>query len=257
MNEMQRHSILDRLAGRLSAAGLPAEWYTIPAYQGFAALTGGMGVDVHCIEARLGSAPGYAGYSSYAVAHIFLPGYPTLALTSLVELSDVDRRPGSRPAKFGPTVDRKFSAKFLPAMFSGLNDLDPSGGGRGVLVQSYNAEMTTSDLFYSTVYSLWLVTRFKRHGQLALIAVDYYDPLTVLIANGLRRLRRIIPDIHLVPRTAARSTVKIPVRRPGDGHYIVDGGSTALDEGFALARAYLDEHYRSSMPTPRRSEERT
>lgn len=248
MSDRTPRAALERLAAQLTTEGLPAECYTIAAFEGFGALTSGRAVDVHCLESRLGKAPGRPGYSSYAVAQTFLTEYPTLALTFLVELADADRRPNPQPPRFGLEVDRKFSLRFLPAMFSGLNQIDPTGAGRGQLVQSYHAEIMLRDFLHSSVYSAVVLRRYALSGQLALIAVDYNDPMARVIAGVLGRLRRFFPNIHMIPRASALSTLKLPVRGPG-APYLVEGSSISLDEGFRLARSYLDAHRQSATGT--------
>lgn len=240
----RRDFVLSELVASLNSRGLPAQRYTIAGFTGFAAL-GIEETTVEHIEAYLGPSPGKPGYKSYAVAQTFLSRYPSLALTFLVELRDSDRSINPSPAKFGIEVDKKFSTVFLPIMHTALNSLDPSGRNRGLLVQSYNSEMTLFDFVQASYYSTALLVRFKRDGQLALIAVDYYDRLTRLIAGALRSLGRIVPDIHLIPRTKTVSALQLPIPDGAGGFRPFSGHSTALDEGFRLAFAYFDKHYQN------------
>lgn len=245
--QLKQRALLDQLVAKFNQSGLPAQRYTIPAFAGYSALGPAL-TDVECVEACLGPTPGKPGYKSYAVAQTFLPRYPSLALTFLVELRDTDRSPSGTPAKFGIEVDKKFSTLFLPFMHTALNPLDPTGQARGLLVQSYNAEMTLADFVLASYYSAALVLRFKRDGQLAQIAVDYFDRLSRMIAGALQSLGRLVPNIHLLPRTSEPSTLQIPIRDQHDGFRLLSSSSTALDAGFRLAFLYLDAHYQAAAP---------
>lgn len=244
--EHEQSSAFTGFANQLSHLGLEAEWYVVPSYEGYSALTASQPADVYCLEARLGASPDKPGYSSYAVVQTFLPHYPSVALTLLAELRDTDRQPSSEPAKFSVEVDRNFSTLFLPAAYSAFNATDPTGQNRSVLVQSYHSEMTLPDFVQASLYTLQLVRRYKRDGQLAMIAVDYYDPLTTAIAGVMRFIQSVAGgDIHLVRQTPTRSSLKIPIRNPNGGYHFIDNNSTALDKGFQLAIRYLDNHYQT------------
>lgn len=235
--------VLSRLVEHFQGLGLPAQWYTLPACGAYAALTDGVPTDVHCVEVCLGPSPGEPGYSTFAVAQLPLPRYPNLALTALVSLHEKSRTPSPRAARFSIAIDSKFSMQFLPAAFSAFNALDPSAQGRSLLVSSYSSEMQASDLLHASVYSAKLMRRFRRDGQLAMIAVDYHDPYSRAIAKALKYFRFAIPDMHLVLQTLVPSKLRIPIRAPGDGYHELTGSSTALEQGFAIATGYLDRHY--------------
>lgn len=242
----QRDAVFERLATRFNGLGLTSKWYTVPAFDGFASLGLKHPTDVYCLEAYLGPSPTRKGYSSYAVVQTFLSDYPSLGLTFLAELRDTDRQPSTEPAKFSIEVDKKFSTIFLPVLFTAFNELDPTGQQRGVLVQSYNSEMTISDFIQASAYSGQIVSRYKQDGQLALIAVDYYDPLSTLIANVMKLTTRLFGgDVHLITRSKQRSSIKLPIANTEGGFHLIANNSTALDQGIALARAYFDKHYQA------------
>ncbi len=237
-----RQQAVELLVERLNAKGIPSEWNVIPSFEGFNSVTRDRATDVYSVEAHLGPSPNHPGYSSYAVTQTFCPDYPNMALVFLTDLRDGDKKPRVEPATFNIEIDRKFSTIVLPLLFTGFNDLDPTRQRRGLLVQSYNSDLTLGDLFLASLYTWKLVTTFKRDGQLALIAVDYYDPLIKAIAAIVTLGQRIFGgDIRHVPRTKELSSIKIPIRADG-GYHLLDRSSTALDRGFAIARSYLDGH---------------
>lgn len=236
-------SALTQLVQRLGESGLRAEWYTIADSLAFGPLQGNQPTDVHCVEVCLGPSPGAPGYSTYAIAQLPLPAYPNLAFTDLISLQDADRRPSADPARFSIAIDEKFSTLFLPAVFSAFNQLDPTGAQRSLLVQSYSSAMSPSDLLHASRHSYHLLRRFKKDGLLAIIAVDYHDPYSRAIARLIKYVRFLITDVHLIPQTSHPSALRIPVRGLGDTCHLMTGRSSALDEGFAIARDYLNAHY--------------
>ncbi len=243
--EDPRWRTFDQLRRWFTDNGLPGDSYTVPAFEGYRALTGGP-VDVHCLVVSLGPSPANPSYDSYAVAQSFLPGFPSIALVFLVELRRVDRRPNPERPVFNIRTDGRFARLFLKKMHTALNPLDLSGGNRGLLVQSYNASMTLADLLQSTLLSLQLLFCFKKDGQLAQIAVDYDHPLIVFVAKVIRPLIRFVGDVHLFPKTTRPSDVRIPLRRPDGGYYLLGTNSTALDEGVNVAKRYMEKHYETS-----------
>jgi hypothetical protein len=244
-NQLQTQPFL-RLSRQLEDQGVSSEYYCIPAYEYYSLLTDNRPVDIHCLEAYLGPSPGKPGYSSYAVVQTFLPQHPAIALTLLTELRDADKQPSAEASKFNIEIDKKFSMIFLPTVYSAFNELDPTGQNRSLLVQSYLSEMTVSDFVQASVYTWKLLMRFKQDGQLALVAVDYYDPLSTFIARVMQLGQRLFGgDIHLISRTKFSSTLKIPIRNPNGGYYVIADNSTALDAGFRIAISYFEEHYQT------------
>jgi hypothetical protein len=188
----------------------------------------------------MGTSADRDGYSTYAIAQNFPICFPNLSLTLVADLMDTDCQPHPEPAKLNVELDKKLSTIFLPALFTAFNDLDPLGQQHSILVQSYHSAMTLSDLLLASKYTLQLLLRFKRDGQLAMIAVDYYDPLSTAIARVMQLGRRLFGgDIHLINRTNVVSAIKIPIAHPSGQLYVIESSSTALDQGFALARQYL------------------
>lgn len=245
-----RQAVLARLVERMQTLGLTAEAYTLERCDGYAALSAGHGpagepgnAAVHCVEVLLGASPGKTGYSTYAMAQLPFLRYPNLALTCLVSLRDRDRQPDPAPARFSVAIDSKFSTLFLPAAFSAFNTLDPTGRRRSLLVGSYSSQMLATDFVHASLYSYKLLRRYKRDGQLALIAVDYHDPYSRLIARALQHFQGVVPDLHLRVRTATPSALRIPVRAADGGYHCLAHSSTALEDGFAVAFGYLDRHY--------------
>jgi hypothetical protein len=250
MKRVKRDIAFDRLAFRLSNLGLPTQWYIISDYKHLRAITGNETTEVSILEACLGPSANKQGYSAYAVVLTFHPTFSNLALTLLVDLHDTERQPSADSARFSIGVDKKYSTIFLPAVYSAFNDLDPAGRNRSLLVQSYNSEMTLSDFLQASIYTSRLLLRYKHDGQLALIAVDYYDPLSAFIASMMQFTQHIFGgDVHLISRTQTLSSLKIPIRKPDGGYHFIENSSTALDEGFAVAFAYLEKHHQASRLT--------
>jgi hypothetical protein len=237
-------SIVEAAAERL-AIQLTTTSYVIPAFEGFSSFTGGP-TDVYCIESRLGESAKCEGYSTYIVAQSFSSKYPSLVVTFVVDLRDSDRQPSDKLAKIDRRIDRKLSTIFLPAMFTLLNQLDPSGKERGLVVQSYHSEMALGDLIHGSLYTLQLLARFKRDGQLAIIAVDFADPILLAMSAAIRGATKILGgDIHLISRQSTLSEIKLPIKKPGDGYYLVGGNSVALDAGLEKASSYFNKHFAS------------
>jgi len=230
---------LGQAAAQLKAVGLEAEHYVIPDFSGYQAVTGSARNDVHCLEVRLGPACQMPGYTAYAVAQAFDPAYPSMALVTMIERKDADGTIGTRVPIYNPAVDGPYSNHFMVTMHSALNVLDPTGQGKGQLVQSYHTRLTWSDLVYSSVLSIKLLRRFKKDGQLAEIAADFDDALMRTCSVVIRPFAR---DLHFFPRTEELSTIHIPLRARSGGPHLITNNSTALDQGFAVARRYLDEH---------------
>lgn len=228
---------------KLNDHGLTSRWYVVPDFDGYVSLAG-QSTDVHCIEVLLGQAHGKSDYDTYAMAQCFLADYPSVALTFVIDRRRSDGEPGSDPPTLDLALDEKFSRLFLTTMNTAFNDLDPTGQKRGLLVQSYHSKIVLADFIRASSYSWELVRRFKADGQLAQVAVDYFDPLSTVIATAMRPLKFLIdPDIHMLPRTKDISTIQMPVARKDTGFYLIGGNSTALDQGFGIAKKYLDKHY--------------
>ncbi len=229
---------LESVASQLNTH-FPTVAYIIPTTEDF----GGSPLqqrDGYCIESCLGHSAKHEGYSTYALAQSVCAAYPTLVITFVVDLRDPDREPAHGPARITAAIDHNLSAFFLPAIFTAFNDLDPTGRRRGVVVQSYNAQMALGDLLPGSLYTVQLVRSFKRDGQLALIAVDFSDPLLLAMAGLLGRLTSILGgDIHLFRRTEVTSSTQMPIQREGGGYYFIGDNSVALDQGIAIAREYL------------------
>jgi len=203
------------------------------------------------LEACLGVSHHAPGYRSYAVAQTFDPNYPNMALVMVIarRISDGALAPMSRVV-YSPKLDNAFSYTVLPILHAAFNCVDPTANHRSLLVQSYNARLTWSDLIPATVATFRLMRRFKQDGQLAQIAVDFDDPLIRAVATMTGAFSRW--DICNIPRARQRSAIGIPLRGPHGTLCEIRESSTALDRGISLAREYLDAHYRRS-PAPVRA----
>ncbi len=236
----------EKVTSHLCDQGLPTEWYVLPNYAGYAAVTGGESVDVYCLEALLGVSHLKPDHKTYAVLQAFDTRYPNLGLITLVERRISDGAPNttSQPV-YNHRIDNKYSYTFLPAMHTALNALDPTGHGKSLLVQSYHARITVGDLPQAIVATVRLMLRFKRDGQLAQIAVDFDDPLTVFIARLVGPLAAN-RSVHYLSRQSTLSGLEIPLRNPFQKSlYCIGNNSSTLDEGFVIAHNYLDQHYQS------------
>src|SRR3954451_19614528 len=105
----QLASILNQTVAHFNGLGLPSQWYVIVAFQGFDPVNDGSPTDIYCLEADLGPAPGKPDYNSYAVAQVFSPKYPSMALIFMIERRRSDGEPSGDLAVFGVDVDEKFS----------------------------------------------------------------------------------------------------------------------------------------------------
>lgn len=235
------NTVFTRAAQKLTELGMPAEYYTIPAFPGYKSIMDTPTTDVHTIEAYLGIAHKKPDYEAYAVAQTFHPKYPSMAIVMMVERHKVTKEPIRVPT-FNAPLDYKFSALFLPLMYTAFNPLDPTGQEYGQLVQPYNSNMTKDDLL-NTPHHINLVRSFKKNHQLANIAVDYGDPLMTIVANILAPVLGSVGDIRWIPRNKQKSLLEIPIRKPGGGYFLLGDNSTALDAGFRVAYEYLDRHY--------------
>lgn len=235
-------SLMSQAAIHLTADGLPSEWYMLPNCSGYAPVTGEPTTDVYCLEARLGPTHQRPGYSSYAVAQIFHPHYPSMVLILMISRRDEDGALDPVPPVYNPGLDKVFSSIFLRQMQTAFNSLDPGGQNKGLLVQSYQASITLSDIPQATIASTAIVLRFKEYGQLACIAVDFADPFTKLVATLLSPLKSI-RNMHFIPRTAEISAIQIPLRSNGDEPYHINDNSMSLDRGFHIAMDYFEQHY--------------
>ena len=238
-------SVFDRTVADLRKLELNGEWYVIPSFNGYSSVTKTPTTDVYCMEVYLGPSHDKPGYDAYAVVQAFLPKYPSLSLILMVERKQTDGSPSSGPIYYNPQVDRRFT-NVLVTMHSALNPLDPTGQNRSLLVQSFHASLTLSDLILASINSSRIIGRFKRDGQLAQIAVDYDDRLMIFVSNLMIPLTRIIKDIDYVERTKTISDIKIPLRNPNGSYYLIEDNSTALDQGFEIAKGYIDAHYKKS-----------
>src|SRR5712691_4519101 len=139
-------TVLAQAAHKLTACGLRTEHTLIPRFAGYRAVTGKAQSDVYCLECQLGPAHNNPEYTAYAVAQLFDPVYPSLALITMVERRNKDGLVNSTPPVYNRQIDQAFSYTFLPTMHTAFNELDPTEQNRGLLVQSYNARITPADL---------------------------------------------------------------------------------------------------------------
>ena len=234
--------VFQRASDNLTEVGLPTQHYVIPDFDGYEPVIGSAKTDVYCLEARLGPTHNRPGYSSYAVAQVFHPRYPSMALVLMISRHDIDGTlDGIQPA-YNPSLDKSFSYIFLPNMYTAFNSLDLSGQNKGLLVQSYAARITLSDIPQAAIASTKLILRYKSDGQLACLAVDFNDSFTRLVAQLVTPLKSI-RDMHFIPRSDIFSKIRIPLKSNENQFYLIEDNSTALDLGFDLAINYLEKHY--------------
>jgi hypothetical protein len=246
MQSAQQHSQLIQVLGELcdyfGTLGLPAQHYLIPGYTGYESINCVPSTNVYCLEVRLGAAHQKPNYSTYAVAQIVDFQHPNLALITLIERHDHSGELATSVPVYNRVIDHAFSYHFLPTMHTAFNVLDPTAQNCSLLVQLYNARITLPDLPPASVATVKLMRRFKRDGQLAQIAVDFEDPLTVFIAKMVGPLTAN-NDVYYLPRTEKPSMISVPVRGHGDKIYLIRNLSNALDDGFAIAYRYLAAHH--------------
>lgn len=222
----------------LQAQGLQTRSYSIPDFDGYEAVTGGR-ADVYCLEVRLGHSHKQQGTSAWAIAHLPDPRWRNLCFISMVEREDSTGAPvASRLPVYNRRIDRVFTEVFLPVMMSAWNGLDPLRRAQGIIVQAYTSRMTLGNLIPATWLSLGILFRFRRQGQLALIAVDFDDPWIDFIARLMRSVgsRR---GVHLLARREPRSRLRVPVLDDSGGLHVLSPHSTAVDWGFEIAQGYL------------------
>jgi hypothetical protein len=237
----QISTVFEETARRLTAANLPTHCYMIPDCPHYGSITGRPHTDVYCLECQLGPAHHKPGFTAYAVAQVFDPAFPNLALIFMVERDDLTGAPHSTIPTYNPQIDHAFSYTFLPIIHTAFNVLDQTGKQNGLLVQSYNARITLSDLPQAGKATVSLMRRFKQDGQLAQIAVDFDDPLTMFVAQLVKPLT-INADVHYLPRTKTPSDIQFPLKNRSGGYFLIGNNSTALDEGFSIAYGYLADH---------------
>ncbi|MCC6615996.1 MAG: hypothetical protein IT320_21175 [Anaerolineae bacterium] len=227
-----------KTARQLQNTGYETRHYVIPNCTSYAPVTG-TAADVYGVEMRLGPAANQAGVSAWGVAHLPDPEWRNLCFMTMIEREDATGNPLlTRSPVYNVSVDQALDYVFLPALFTAWTPLDPHGKGQGIVVQAYQAAMSWSNLPNASRASLYIMRRYKRDGQLALIAVDFDDPLITFIAK-LMTMGPGASSIHFFPKTKTPSEVTIPIPAGREEIVQMPGHSTALDQGFATARHYL------------------
>jgi hypothetical protein len=234
-------SVYDAVVDKLRANGVAARWYEIRGGRWYASVQGA-GPVMRCLEARLGTSAVKADYDCYAIAQSFLPDFPSIAATFVVDVGVGRHDVHAEPARFSREIDRVYSRIFLPIMFGGLGPLDPSGCGHSLLVQSYNSILTVPDFLAGSLYTARLVREFRAAGQLGLIAADYHDPLSSVIAGLLHWATAASPRIHMLRRSAGPSQIRVPILSPTGEVTSAGGHSLALDRAIAKAKEMMSSH---------------
>src|SRR5262245_16458159 len=144
LNEQLRKTFTE-ITAQLEKSGLKTSWYTIPKSYGYESLTKDRLDETFCLETHLGPSE-IEGFETYGVVQVFSSAYPTLAITMLIERSKADGSLSPHVPIFNVQNDTAFSVWLLPLMYKALNHLDPSGGGRGQLIQLYNAKLSVRNL---------------------------------------------------------------------------------------------------------------
>ena len=229
---------VEATAKQLEGEGYETNHYVIPNCDSYAAVTG-VTADVYGLEMRLGPAAKQEGVSAWGVAHLPDPEWRNLCFMTMIERDDATGEPLlTRSPVYNVKVDQALDFVFLPTLFKAWRGLDPRGKDQGVVVQAYQAAMTLSNLPNATRASLYLIRRFKSDGQLALIAVDFEDPLIKFVAK-LVSMGPGTRGIHFYPRTKTPSAVTIPIPNGHDKMVLIAGHSNAIEQGFATAKQYL------------------
>lgn len=247
-------SALVRAAAQLAGLGAVVRRYAV-AGGGFAAVTGQDRGEVFSLEARLGDAHRRPGQSVHAVFQVFDWRQPNLALLRVVQRRDDDGTPTEDPALpvYNVELDRRLCKMVVPVCNSALNPLDPTGRKRSQQVSCLHGRVAAQDLLIAAWLGAQQCLRFRREGQLATIWTDFRHPAAQALVLPLQAVlgRR---DAHAVPRTTEISRLRVPLSAgthpargagalavSGTGVLQLGGMSTAVDQGIAIARAYLEQ----------------
>lgn len=247
---MENHAIIRdcflETQSQLQEEGLDTNFYVIPDYDGYASVMEVPRTDVYTLESRIGRAYNRPGYSMYGVAQVFDARYPSNALILLINRRDADNAPIAEPGRYNPGVDRGFAYKFFPLMNTAFNRLDPSGQNKGVLIQTFTASLKLNNLPQIIDVSMQSIGGFKKAGQLASIAVDFDDRMMRMAASLLKPISSS-RNLHYIPKVDHASSIQVPLQDPTQPEpFRLANFSTALDEGFAIAQQYLDQHYQAA-----------
>lgn len=215
--------------------GLAANYYVIKNCDAYSSSTN-LKVDIPTLEICLDQKQ-QSKYHNYAVVQSFYPEYPNLLMVYAIKRDENGNAVSDMPI-YNVEVDRNFSLKVLFHIYSAFNNLDPKGKNKSLLLQSYNAHLTLGDLALATIYSLRLLN-FRKYGQLAQIAVDYHNGFIKFIAKVLTLFKKIIPDLHYLPRTNEMSKLSFPVMQRDGSTFYISTNSTALDKGMKIALDYM------------------
>lgn len=239
MQNMVQESF-NQLCEKLNNKGLETRWYKIPSTFGYSALTEQYHSDeIYCLETYLGQSQ-LKGYETYGVVQVFLSNYLSLSVMMVIERSSSDHSIAKHQPIFNKVNDKNLSTIFLPLLFTAFNELNSADEKCGIIVQLYNTKISPSNLFNSSIYTVKLLTQFKKKGQLALIAVDFDDSLMRFVARIARPIATLIAgDVHMIPSTSQQSMNKIPLDDGKGGYFIYDQNSTAFDKALKLAISYL------------------
>jgi hypothetical protein len=235
-------AVFQNVISSISKLGFQAEYYSIPNYSGYSVVLNKNKDTVYCLEVKLGDSI-VSGFTTYAVAQIFDSSFPTMLLVLAVDKSTDGQELGKHLPCYTRSMDKFYSAKFIPFMHTAFNELDPTGKKKGILIQSYYSKMTLGNLLAATIYTWKIITSFKRDGQLAQIAVDFDNRLIKTVATIMRPLTGVVGDMYHIPRTSVASQIRVPIRLANGDFGFVEDHSSALDEGIRLAQTYLRNHY--------------
>jgi hypothetical protein len=233
--------IFDQLQAQLAKSKIVAEWYVMPQFNGFAALTGET-ADVYCLELDIGPIPQHPNWHLFGMVQSFSRRYPNLSLATLAVLDQATGEPQDYPMIFGLLNDWKFTAITLPLLQRAFGPLDPKGKGRSQMVERYtNSRLPLVNFLPTTIYSSKLVLSRAGSGQHATIAADYDDPLIKIVGRMLMPLARYT-SLNIFPAEAGESPLLVPTRQrqaPQSAPYVLKS-SPALDRAFATALQYLN-----------------
>ncbi|MBF6126434.1 hypothetical protein [Nocardia brasiliensis] len=231
---------LQAAAGELSSFETHVVTYSTPD-GAYAPLTGSAEAAVFSLEVAV-QRPAFRkpGYTVWAIFQVFDPRQPNLALVRTVERRDSDGTPveDHRRPLYNMELDRLFTRGCLPVFHSALNELDPTGRGQSQFVTCYHGRLTATALVQMPWLGFGLFHRFRSDGQYAVIIADFHEPLGEPLLAVVKYVMTV--DARFLPRRKAMSLLRTPLRGEDGTIHRVGGMSTAVDEGFVIARRYLD-----------------
>ncbi|MGW7440221.1 hypothetical protein [Streptomyces sp. NPDC054849] len=226
-------------AAALTAQGAPTRHYVVPDCHGYAPITGGA-ADVWCLEVDFGAALRQPGESLVGVFQAFDPAHPHLGFAFLGQRR-VDGTPVSnhRLPRWRYRQDNLFCYTFMPTVNDLLAPLDPTGKGSSQIVGVYHGSITAPDYLSVPRKVATLRNDARRQGQHAVVWADFRAPFSEAAVRLVRRSLQGSWPIHLIPRAAQASRIRVPTRLPDGTIGYFEDFSASLDKAIILAQDYL------------------